>query len=115
MVLADYSGTEPSMLSVSEGELVEVLETSANEWCLVRSMTRPSTEGWVPSAYLCPYGGQEGYASHTPSPRHRSYSSSEEESDTPTEISEHSAVMSPEVLEAYDDEEQRAEAEEKRM
>lgn len=101
------------MLSVSEGELVEVLETSSNEWCLVKSMSRPSTDGWVPTAYLCPYG-PDGYMSHTPSPRHRSFSSSDE-SDTPTEISEHSALMSPEVLEAYDDEEQRAEAEEKRM
>ena len=43
------------MLSVSEGELVEVIDTSRNEWCLVRTASRDMLEGWVPAAYLKPY------------------------------------------------------------
>lgn len=112
VVLADYVATEAGMLTVSEGELVEVMDTSRNEWCLVRPMTRPSLEGWIPMAYLSPFGG-ETYPSHTPSPRFRAFSSSEE-SDTPTELSEQSYPMSPDVVEPYDDEERRIDAEERR-
>lgn len=114
MVLADYTATEPGMLSVSEGELVELIETSSNEWCLVRSRTRPSMDGWVPMAYVCPCGS-ESFANHTPSPRGNSFStSSSEESQTPTELSEQSFTMPPETIETYDDEDQRANSEEKR-
>ncbi len=42
------------MLTVHEGELVEVIDTSRNEWCLVRPSGREE-EGWVPAAYLKPY------------------------------------------------------------
>lgn len=112
VVLADYNGAEPGMLSVSEGDVVHVLELSSNQWCLVRTTSHPPADGWVPTAYLCPPEGLGGRTS--PFRRRRSFSSSEE-SDTPTELSENSALMSPEVLEAYEDEEQRAEAEEKRM
>lgn len=111
-MLADYAGTEPGTLSVREGELVELLETSTNEWCLVKPLTHPCTDGWVPMAYLCPYRSDE-YLNHTPSPHYRLLSSSDE-SDTPTEVSEQSPITSPEVLETYDNEEQRAEAEERR-
>ena len=104
------------MLSVNEGELVEVLDTSRNEWCLVKPVSRSSLEGWVPMAYLnsCSAEGVYPYANQTPSPRFRSLSSSEE-SDTPTEVSDHSStVLSPDLLETYDDEEQRLDAEERR-
>ena len=43
------------MLSVHEGELVEVMDISRNEWCLVQPSSRQSVEGWVPTAYLKPY------------------------------------------------------------
>ena len=107
------------MLSVTEGEMVELLETSSNEWCLVRPVTRPSAEGWVPTAYLCAYrrGGSGGgaYGQLTPSPHDPSSLSSSDESDTPTEMSEQSAgVLSPVALETCEDEEQRAEAGERR-
>ena len=55
VLLADYQATESGMLSVSEGELVEVIDTSRNEWCLVRTASRDMLEGWVPAAYLKPY------------------------------------------------------------
>lgn len=115
MVLADYVATEPGMLTVSEGELVELIETSSNEWCLVRSRSRPAMDGWVPMAYVCPCGS-EGFAHHTPSPHGNSFStSSDEDSQTPTDqLSEHSFIMTPEPLEACDEEDQRANSEEKR-
>ena len=43
------------MLTVHEGELVEVMDISRNEWCLVQPSSRQSVEGWVPTAYLRPY------------------------------------------------------------
>ncbi len=43
------------MLTVHEGEMVEVIDTSRNEWCLVRPSGRGEEEGWVPAAYLKPY------------------------------------------------------------
>lgn len=112
VVLANYIATEPGMLSVNEGEFVQVMDTSPNDWCLARSMSRPSMEGWVPSAYLSPYVGVAG-GFHPPSPRYPSFSSSEE-SDTPTEVLDHTSILSPELLETCDDEEQRAVAVEKR-
>ena len=59
-MLADYTATESGMLSVREGELVEVLDISRNEWCLVHPSTRPLDEGWVPMGYLKPYNSR-GY------------------------------------------------------
>ncbi len=115
VVLADYEGAEPGMLSVSEGELVELLDTSSNAWGLVKPTSLPATDGWVPMAYISPYN-TDGFANpnHTPSLRYHSVSSSED-SDS-NEVFEHPTVMSPEVFEqAYDSEEQRASAEEKRM
>ena len=102
------------MLTVNEGEIVEVLDTSRNEWCLVKPLSRVSMEGWVPTAYLHPYDNQ-GYSrpNQSPSPRFRHLSSSED-SDTPTEASDRSSLFSPEVLEKYDDEERRLDAEERR-
>ena len=43
------------MLTVYEGELVEVIDISRNEWCLVRPIARVAVEGWVPATYLKPY------------------------------------------------------------
>jgi len=43
------------MLTVYSGELVEVIDISRNEWCLVKTMARDTVEGWVPAAYLKPY------------------------------------------------------------
>jgi len=55
VVLADYQATESGMLTVYEGELVEVIDISRNEWCLVRPIARGAAEGWVPATYLKPY------------------------------------------------------------
>ena len=114
MVLADYAATEPGMLSVNEGEMVELIETSSNDWCLVRPNSRPGVDGWVPMAYLCPYGSN-GF-NHAPSPLNHSLSTSseEDESDTPTEMYEHGFVPTPEPLETCKSEEQRADSEERR-
>jgi hypothetical protein len=102
------------MLSVSEGEIVELIETSSNEWCLVRSRTRPSMDGWVPMAYVCPCGAGD-FPDHTSSLRANSSTSSEEESQTPTDqLSEQNFIFTPEPIEAYDDEDRRANSEEKR-
>ncbi len=60
VVLADYTASESGMLSVTESELVEVLDISRNEWCLVRPSERPLDEGWVPMGYLKPYNSR-GY------------------------------------------------------
>ena len=43
------------MLTVYVGELVEVIDISRNEWCLVRPIAREAVEGWVPATYLKPY------------------------------------------------------------
>ena len=107
------------MLSVSEGEVVEVLDHSRNDWCLVRPATRPHSEGWVPAAYLAPYRGVErGQQVRSPTSPHYYSLSTSDESDVSTEMSERSStspvVMSPEALEVYDSEEHRAEAEERR-
>ncbi len=67
VVLADYKATEGGMLSVGEGELVEVLDISRNEWCLVRPSTRPLEEGWVPMGYLKPYNSRD-YGKHCLNP-----------------------------------------------
>ena len=114
VVLADYKASEAGMLSVSEGELVVLLDTSTNAWGLVKPVARPSVDGWVPMAYISPYS-RAGNHNQTPSLRYGSMSSSEE-SDTPPDILELGVggVVSPEVLEMYENEEQRASAEEKR-
>ncbi len=103
------------MLSVSEGEVVEVLDHSRNDWCLVRPATRPNNEGWVPAAYLAPY--RDIGRVRSPTLPHYSLSTSDE-SDVSTEMSGRSSsspvVMSPEAVEVYDNEEHRADAEERR-
>lgn len=55
VVLANYEATESGMLTVYTGELVEVIDISRNEWCLVKTTARDTVEGWVPAAYLKPY------------------------------------------------------------
>ena len=104
------------MLSVSEGEVVDVLDHSRNDWCLVRPATRPHSEGWVPAAYLTPY--REISRVRSPTAHHYSLSTSDE-SDVSTETSGGQSspspmVLSPDILEVYDNEENRAEAEERR-
>ena len=49
---------------VSQGDLVEVIDISRNEWCLVRPVARSAEEeeegeegGWVPAGFLKPYSG----------------------------------------------------------
>ena len=64
-VLADYPGEEEGTVRVWAGDLVEVVDISRNEWCLVRPVDRSGgqdeqqveEEGWVPAAFLKPYSG----------------------------------------------------------
>ena len=69
MVLADYPGEEEGTVRVWRGDLVEVIDISRNEWCLVRPVVRAECEGeegegegeeeegWVPAGFLKPYSG----------------------------------------------------------
>ena len=43
------------MLSVREGELVELQDMANNEWCLVCTSSSSCKEGWVPANYLKPH------------------------------------------------------------
>ena len=61
-MLADYPGDEEGTVRVWQGDLVEVIDISRNEWCLVRLVGRigmegEGEEGWVPAGYLKPYSG----------------------------------------------------------
>ena len=41
------------MLSIQEGELVIVLDSSNEQWFLARTVQRdPPCEGWVPASYI---------------------------------------------------------------
>ena len=67
-VLADYHAEESGTLTVFKDDLVEVFDTSRNEWCLVQPVGREDEEGWVPASYLKPYsGGGFGELHHNPS------------------------------------------------
>ena len=72
VVLADYPGEEEGTVRVWQGDLVEVIDISRNEWCLIRPVLRSEEtareeeeegvgeweeEGWVPAGFLKPYSG----------------------------------------------------------
>ena len=62
VVLADYPGEEEGTVRVWQRDLVEVIDISRNEWCLVRPVVRAGEEGveeggWVPAGFLKPYSG----------------------------------------------------------
>ena len=47
---------------MNRGDLVEVIDISRNEWCLVKLVGQPEgegeeEEGWVPAGFLKPYSG----------------------------------------------------------
>lgn len=56
-------------MRVWQGDLVEVIDISRNEWCLIRPVLRSEEaaeegevgegeeEGWVPAGFLKPYSG----------------------------------------------------------
>ena len=49
-------------MRVWQRDLVEVIDISRNEWCLVRPVVRAGEEGveeggWVPAGFLKPYSG----------------------------------------------------------
>ena len=120
VVLANYEATDESMLSVNEGEVVEVLDQSKNDWCLVCPSSRTDVEGWVPLPYLTPYVEGRGAAESNRSPRGsmpRTYSlsiSSDESTEMSVRSSVSPAVLTPETLTLCDTEEQRSLAEERR-
>ena len=75
VVLADYPGEEEGTVRVWQGDLVEVIDISRNEWCLIRPVLHSEEtagkkeeeeeegvgeweeEGWVPAGFLKPYSG----------------------------------------------------------
>ena len=50
---ATFQSEEEGMLSIQEGELVIVLDSSNDQWYLARTVQRdPPCEGWVPASYV---------------------------------------------------------------
>jgi len=56
-VVEDYKRTEAKELSVSKGQLVEVIEKQENGWWFVTD--EEGERGWVPGSFLCRQDGQE--------------------------------------------------------
>lgn len=52
MAVANYVPESEEVLSLHEGEKVAVLDSSRENWWLVRKQTPDKKEGWVPGAYL---------------------------------------------------------------
>jgi serine/threonine protein kinase len=48
-------------ISVARGDIVEVVETSSNQWSLIRTMDMVPREGWIPSEFVELYD----YTNHT--------------------------------------------------
>ena len=99
------------MLSVTKGELVNVLGRSKNNWCLISPASRTNIEGWVPSSFLRPHS-DEGGRSHDMLPRY-SLSLSDHSTEISGRSSSSSTIMSPDGLDVCDTEESRALAQEK--
>lgn len=56
--VGNYMAETEEVMSVREGEVLEVLDDSNDEWWLARKVDTKE-EGWVPKAYLAP---KEEYA-----------------------------------------------------
>lgn len=54
-VLADYAADEEGTVSVSKGNLVEVIDNTQTDWALIRTIGQYPKEGWVPSEFISPY------------------------------------------------------------
>ncbi|CAI8009161.1 Kalirin, partial [Geodia barretti] len=130
VVLADYPGEEEGTVRVWQGDLVEVIDISRNEWCLIRPVLHSEEtagkkeeeeeegvgeweeEGWVPAGFLKPYSGG-GFA--YPFPRFAPHISTDDESDEEGESLSGDETeplpLTPEPnLTPYPDPERRAEA-----
>ena len=59
--MAAFIGQEEGTLSVQKGELVEVIDTSRNEWTLIRTVDREPKEGWIPSDFIKRYNYMDPY------------------------------------------------------
>jgi len=61
-VRATFQSEDEGMLSIQEGELVIVLDSSNEEWFLARTVQRdPPCEGWVPASYIYRLENTEGF------------------------------------------------------
>ena len=50
------------MLSIQEGELVVVVDSSSEEWYYAKTVQRdPPCEGWVPASYIYQLDNTEGF------------------------------------------------------
>ena len=54
-VLADYTAGEEGTVSVSKGNLVEVIDNTQTDWALIRTIGQYPKEGWVPGDFISPY------------------------------------------------------------
>ena len=61
VTIADFVAQEEGTLSVRKGELVEVIDTSRNEWTLIRTVDREPREGWIPSDFIKRYNYLDSY------------------------------------------------------
>ena len=59
--MAAFTAREEGTLSVRKGELVEVIDTTRNEWTLIRTVDREPREGWIPSDFIKRYNYMEPY------------------------------------------------------
>ena len=53
VALVDCLATEPGTIDIGEGEVLEMIDNSRHDWCLVRRTTfREPSEGWVRSSFI---------------------------------------------------------------
>jgi len=61
-VRATFQSEDEGMLSIQEGELVVVVDSSSDEWFYAKTVQRdPPCEGWVPAAYIYQLESTEGF------------------------------------------------------
>ena len=59
---ATFQSEDEGMLSVQEGELVVVVDSSCDEWFYAKTVQRdPPCEGWVPASYIYQLESTEGF------------------------------------------------------
>lgn len=62
---ATFQSGDEGMLSVQEGELVIVLNSTDEQWFLAKTVQRDSPcEGWVPASYLYELESTEGFGKY---------------------------------------------------
>eukprot|EP00731_Ephydatia_muelleri_P020165 Em0012g990a len=121
VALVDCLATEPGTIDIGEGEVLEMIDNSRHDWCLVRRTTfREPSEGWVRSSFIryCSKGDSNsalGRGVESIVPCHTRTGSNESDMSDLCEPQPSSMCLSPETnVEPYEDESQRKDAIEKR-